>query len=383
MAAGIRANELAALGICRPTLLLDERRARRNIERMVRKAASANVRFRPHFKTHQSADVGAWFRSEGVGAITVSSVDMALYFATHGWRDLTVAFPANVLEVEKIETLARENTVHLAVDTPATVAALAQRLRQPVSVWVEIDVGGRRAGVPWEQPEAVLALVRALRDTTTLRFAGLLTHAGHSYAAESAAGVLEVHATSLARMTRLQELVRGAGLGPCALSVGDTPCCSLALSFPGVDEIRPGNFVFYDLTQARLGACTEDDIAVAVACPVVGKSRERRQLVLYGGAVHLSKESLRDAAGRTIYGRLATWQGDSWGPAAAGTALVSLSQEHGLAAVDEALLAAVEPGDLVVVLPVHSCLSTDLYGEYRTLQGECLPRRQSNLVPPQ
>ncbi len=381
MAAGIRANELAAFGICRPTLLLDERRARRNIERMARKAAAAGLRFRPHFKTHQSAAVGDWFRAAGVSAITVSSVDMGLYFAAHGWRDLSVAFSANVLESDKIDSLAGACTVHLVVDTPETVAALAQRLRQPVQAWVEIDVGGRRAGVPWDQPDAVLALVRALRGTASLRFEGLLTHAGHSYEAEGVAGVLEVHGTSITRMTRLQELVRGAGLGPCAVSIGDTPCCSLAQAFPGVDEIRPGNFVFYDLTQARLGACTEDDIAVAVACPVVGKSRERQQLVLYGGAVHLSKESLRDAAGRMTYGRLATWRGDSWGPAAAGAALVSLSQEHGLVAVDEALLAAVEPGDLVVVLPVHSCLCTDLYGEYRTLQGASLPRRQSNLVP--
>ena len=111
MAAGIRANELAALGICRPTLLLDERRARRNIERMARKAAAAGLRFRPHFKTHQSAAVGDWFRAAGVDAITVSSVDMGLYFAAHGWRDLTVAFSANVLESDKIDSLAGACTV--------------------------------------------------------------------------------------------------------------------------------------------------------------------------------------------------------------------------------------------------------------------------------
>jgi D-serine deaminase-like pyridoxal phosphate-dependent protein len=79
-----------------PTLLLDEGRARRNIFRMADKAASNQVRFRPHFKTHQSAAVGEWFRDVGVTAITVSSVEMARYFAAHGWNDITFAFPVNV-----------------------------------------------------------------------------------------------------------------------------------------------------------------------------------------------------------------------------------------------------------------------------------------------
>lgn len=63
--------------IQRPTLLLDPDRAKRNISRMAEKAARSGLRFRPHFKTHQSAAVGEWFRPFGVTAITVSSVEMA------------------------------------------------------------------------------------------------------------------------------------------------------------------------------------------------------------------------------------------------------------------------------------------------------------------
>src|SRR6476620_10300974 len=88
--------------ITRPTLLLDEARCRRNIERMASKARRSNVRFRPHFKTHQSAQIGEWFREAGVNAITVSSVKMAEYFASHGWDDITIAFPANWREIEAI-----------------------------------------------------------------------------------------------------------------------------------------------------------------------------------------------------------------------------------------------------------------------------------------
>jgi len=58
--------------ITRPTLVVDEGRVRRNIARMATKARASGVRFRPHFKTHQSAAIGAWFREEGVTAITAS-----------------------------------------------------------------------------------------------------------------------------------------------------------------------------------------------------------------------------------------------------------------------------------------------------------------------
>jgi len=85
-------------------------------------------------------------------------------------------------------------------------------------------------------------------------------------------------------------------------SYGDTPSCSLADELNDFDEIRPGNFVYYDLMQYQLGACTFDDIAVVVACPVVSVYPQRNELILYGGAVHLSNEHLADNNGRKIYG---------------------------------------------------------------------------------
>ena len=38
----------------------------------------------------------------------------------------------------------------------------------------------------------------------------------------------------------------------------------------GVDEMHPGNFLYYDTTQVGLGACAVSDIAVRVLTRVVG-----------------------------------------------------------------------------------------------------------------
>jgi D-serine deaminase-like pyridoxal phosphate-dependent protein len=172
------------------------------------------------------------------------------------------------------------------------------------------------------------------------------------------------------------------GIRPCAISIGDTPSCSVADSFAGADEIRPGCFVFYDLTMSQLGACRDEDIAVAVACPLTAKYEGWNQAVIYGGAVHLSKDFLVDEKGRKIYGYAAFPADSSWGPADRRAPVISLSQEHGLIEMNDSFLREAKVGDVLIILPVHTCLTSDLYRSYLTLDGERVERRQSN-EPPQ
>ncbi len=105
--------------IVRPTLIVDKKKAIKNIQGMMVKISQSpgRIRFRPHFKTHQSARVGEWFRELGVTAVTVSSVDMASYFAQNGWGDITIAIPANPLEIESINQLAGTVELNLLVDS--------------------------------------------------------------------------------------------------------------------------------------------------------------------------------------------------------------------------------------------------------------------------
>ncbi len=92
-------------------------------------SSSAGIRFRPHFKTHQSAQVGEWFREAGIDAITVSSVDMAVYFAENGWTDITIALLVNPLEIDRIDQLAEKINLNLLVDSMAVTARLERELK--------------------------------------------------------------------------------------------------------------------------------------------------------------------------------------------------------------------------------------------------------------
>ena len=92
------------IDVIKPTLLLNKEKCLNNLNRINNLAQLNNINFRPHFKTHQSLEVGRWFKKFGVKSITVSSVSMAKYFSDE-WDDILIAFPLNILELEEIKFL--------------------------------------------------------------------------------------------------------------------------------------------------------------------------------------------------------------------------------------------------------------------------------------
>jgi D-serine deaminase-like pyridoxal phosphate-dependent protein len=204
---------------------------------------------------------------------------------------------------------------------------------------------------------------------------GFLSHSGHSYgyAARSGHTLDELYAETVRDLQSLRDGLAAAGYPGLLISLGDTPMSSVVANLQGIDEMRPGNFIFYDWMQYVFGSCTQEEIAVAMAAPVVANYPERNEVIIYGGAVHLGKELLPRADGTADYGHIARLIDGGWGNAFEDVWLRSLSQEHGIIrGTPEAYardLAVLKPGDLVAVLPIHSCLTADLLKEYLTLDG--------------
>ena len=363
--------------INKPTLLLNEKKTRTNIKHMAAKAHKNGVRLRPHFKTHQSGTIGEWFRQENVKAITVSSMDMAVYFAQHGWQDILIAFPVNLRQMEIINELAHQIKLHLLVESVAAVEYLGRQLTADTQIWLKIDVGYRRTGLAWDDVVGITAVAQAINQFPQLHLTGSLTHAGHTYGVRGQEAVTAVYQQSVQRLKTVQAALQQIGW-QTLISVGDTPGASLVDDYGPIDEMRPGNFVFYDLMQLIIGACNEAEIAVALACPVVAKHPEREQIIIYGGAVHLSKEVLREEDGRLSYGRVAQLTNDGWTATLPGVYVTSMSQEHGIIQANAALLDQTQIGDLLVVLPAHSCLTANLLGRYLTLDGQWIEMMNRN-----
>ena len=316
------------------------------------------MRLRPHVKTHQSPAIAGWQREAGSPAITVSSLEMASYFADQGWDDITLALLANPRERDAIAALARRVTLGVIVDRPEVARALAGPLR----VWIEVDVGHGRTGVPWDAPAPLRETLAAIAAAPELALRGPAHPCRPQLRRPGAVACSRRHGSGCARPRR----IGGAG----EISVGDTPGCFGEPDWRGVDELRPGNYVFCDLMQVQAGVCAEDRLACAVACPVVATYADR--LVVHGGAVHLARERLEDARG-AWYGELMTLSEEGFGPLLRSRRVTGLAQEHGVIA-GQGLDDELSPGDVVLVAPVHSCLTCEQFATYRTLAGEVLTR---------
>ncbi len=363
------------MNINEPTLILDSDKCRLNIRTIKKKAEDSGVIFRPHFKTHNSLEIGKWFREEGIKKIAVSSVRMAEYFAKGGWDDITIALTFNIREAEKVNRMIGSGKqVNLTIDSPETLKALKKKMVFPTPFFLKIDTGYNRTGIMADKTEEINKII-SLAEGSKLKFSGFLTHSGHSYRAGSREVIADIFDDTEKKMVLLKKRF-GKDYPGLVISVGDTPTISIVPELKGVDEIRPGNFVFYDLMQYSLGSCPFEKIAVVLAAPVISRNTDRKEIVIHGGAVHLSKEFITDDMGRKNYGHPVLLKSKGWGEMSTGSCLISMSQEHSVIRADDVFFKSVSIGDLIGIVPVHSCLAANLAGFYRTIDGRKISKNR-------
>ena len=357
--------------IIRPMLVLDKAVCIRNIEKMAKKANELNIRFRPHFKTHQSSKIGEWFRPFGVEAITVSSVQMAEYFAANGWKDITIAFPLNILEINNINRLAAKIKLQVLVENIEAAEFLSEKAIHVLGVWIKIDTGNNRTGIDPLNTNLISSVINLLTKSNKLKFKGFLTHSGQTYSASSTDEIFSRHFDALLKLRSLKHRYKNT-FDDIEISMGDTPAATICTDFSDVDEIRPGNFVFYDLMQQNLGVCRFSDIAVKMVCPVVSKHISRNEVVIHGGAVHFSRDEIINIDGKSLFGRIIINRDGKKLMLDQMNYLSKLSQEHGILKVAHNQFENFNVGDLVEIIPVHSCLTANLMGHYLTTDGELI-----------
>lgn len=343
-----------------PALILDLDRLEVNLRRMSDRARSLGVALRPHIKTHKCLEIARLQRDLGCTGLTVSTLYEARVFSENGFDDLTWAFPVILNRLDEALDIACQVDLGLVVDSMEALKALEQT-GQSLRVWMKVDCGYHRAGVDPASPMA-LALAETLHGSSKLQFAGLLTHAGHAYNTRCLDDLAAVAEQERSCLVNLAELLRSSGIEVPAVSVGSTPTMSVVEDLTGVDEMRPGNYVFYDEMQTRLGSCGLDDCAVTVLASVVSAQPGAAHCVVDAGALALSKDSLSGDGEEITYGRVVA--GGPQPPTTDSARIRSLSQEHGI------LNQPLPVGARVRVLPVHSCLTVACFDEYVVARGE-------------
>lgn len=348
----------------RPRLILDENRCKRNIERIANKAALTGTEFRPHFKTHQSHEVGNWFRDAGVSGITVSSPEMAEYFAQDGWTNITIAFPFYKAMTDKLNSINKKCSLRLFINSVEDLKFIEKHLERDVSFYIELDAGYGRSGLSVSEPDAIYEPIHAAGYSESCRFHGFYIHDGGTYKAGNREEILIRTQISLNALQKFKKEYPAA-----KISLGDTPSASVLESFEGLDECTPGNLVFYDRMQVSIGSCSPDDVALFAELPVAQIHTGRNSAIVHGGAVHLSKESLL-VENKQIYGQRVSHTPEEV-KLIESSCLTALSQEHGTLTGIEGLKADA----WITVMPVHSCLTANLFSHYETTDGRIIKKR--------
>lgn len=351
-----------------PAACVDRTRVAANARRMREKAAAAGVRLRPHVKTHKTVRLALEQTGGAPGPVTASTLAEVRGLLRAGFRDQTLAFPLAPARAGEACALAAEmDAFGVLLDQPEQVEALAAAARHGRArprVWVEVDCGYGRGG--WlPAAEDLARVVAAVDEEPELAFAGLLTHGGQAYSIpgqQARAAVARREAEALHEAARS---LAARGLPAGELSLGSTPSMSAAepRDLLGIDEMRPGNYVFFDRHQVALGSCADEEVAFSVATTVVGRYPARGEIVLDAGALALSK----DAGAGEGFGVLATGTGSAE-RLLPGASIVRLSQEHAVCRVADVRAFAI--GDRLRVVPNHSCLAAAGHEVLHLLEGD-------------
>ncbi|MHA1768276.1 MAG: alanine racemase [Candidatus Thorarchaeota archaeon] len=347
-----------------PVAIVDLDRLEANIARMAERAREFGVNIRPHVKTHKCVEIGKMQERAGSSGITVSTLAEAETFADAGFRDITYAVPITRNKIGWASEIASRVTLNLLVDHLDSVEALssyAGRERVEFNVLLKVDCGYHRCGINPDSMNA-MRVAEAIAREPDLNFLGILTHAGHAYNAYDVEEIRHIARREQEVMVEFSKRLRDHGIEVETVSIGSTPTMALTESMmKDITEIRPGNYVFYDWTQVKLGSCVIDDCALTVLSSVVGQYEHHT--VIDAGATALSKD----------LGATHITRGDGFGQIYLGyesgdlldASILSLSQEHGKVRMRSSRKnRTMRPGDLLRILPNHSCLTANLHDHY-------------------
>lgn len=230
-----------------PALVVYADRVQKNIDVLKTFVDDIN-KLRPHIKTSKNPEVIRLMLAAGIVKFKCATIAEAEMLALAGAKDVLLAYqPTRVkaLRFAKLQQRYPETTFACLIDNRETLArlsAVAQQSRQPVRVFIDLNVGMNRTGIA---PGAeALELYHAAEQTAGITFTGLHAYDGHLHDAglqvrtrkcdEAFAGVEKLR----------REIQRASGRDPCIVA-GGTPTFPIHAKRPGV-EASPGTFIYWD-----------------------------------------------------------------------------------------------------------------------------------------
>ena len=202
----------------------------------------------------------------------------------------------------------------------------------------------------------LVELGRGMDALPALRLQGIAFYPGHIKAMDA---VGERAVAQLAgRVGSMVEEFDRAGLCRDIVSGGSTPTLFHSHAVGGMNEIRPGTYIFNDRNTVACGSCTLGDCAVSILATVVSTARPGGMIIDGGSKTFFSDRLVTGDDG--LYGHVVE------APAAR---FVKMNEEHGFIDLGEHD-GQFRLGGRVRVIPNHVCVAVNLHERVYGLRGD-------------
>jgi D-serine deaminase-like pyridoxal phosphate-dependent protein len=342
-----------------PALLIDLDQMECNLQKVASYSSEHELRVRPHTKTHKIPALGRRQLDLGAAGLTVAKVGEAEVMLEARPPELLVAFPViGRSKLDRLMQVARETSVTVSLDSliaAEQLSAAASQHQVECGVLTEVDVGLGRVGVA--PGVALLKLVEGIRRFPHLRWDGVAFYPGQiKILDEQGHRAIDRLATVIGDM--LVEL-RRAGFEARIVSGGSTPTLFETHRLPGVNEIRPGTYIFNDRNTVLSGACRWNECAASILVTVVSTAKPG-QIIVDGGSKTFSSD--RPVMGEASFGRVLEASDAVFG---------KMNEEHGFVDVGTADH-DFQVGDRLRIIPNHICVAVNLHECVYGIRGDAI-----------
>jgi D-serine deaminase-like pyridoxal phosphate-dependent protein len=308
-------------------------------------ARTCGVALRPHIKTHRIPEFAQSQIEYGAAGIAVAKVSQAEVMVGAGIADIQIAAPVmGEDKIERVIALAQKGArIEVAVDTKEGVEALSEISRKygrTTAVLMEINSGLNRSGV---EPQDVIGFASKIAGMEGIWLKGIMTHAGHVYAARDRDEVKRIATDEGELMAGIAQALKEDGFQIETVSVGSTPTVPYSGAIPGVTEIRPGNYIFYDMMQVALGVVPEQNCALSVVATVLSRHGDRAVVDAGSNLLGLDRGA-HGVASLPGFGKVVDQPG---------VVIERLSEEHGILSLPRG--SRIRVGQQVGIFPNHAC----------------------------
>ncbi|EHL02316.1 putative D-serine dehydratase [Glarea lozoyensis 74030] len=172
-----------------PAAVIDRQKVKRNCDRMLDACEELKFRWRAHIKTHKTTELTKLQVGDGNGP---ANLIVSTIIEAENVAPLLLEYKAAGRAVNSLG----QNGLSLMVDHPTqleSVIAIHKATSIAPSIFLKIDMGGRRAGVvpETEACSQLITSILSLEKAGQAIFLGLYSHAGHSYSSNSQDSALD------------------------------------------------------------------------------------------------------------------------------------------------------------------------------------------------